>query len=111
MEYQTENSKEVEVLEQIKNEIKKDLIVVSEFNQTKLIKVWVWFQKHAFTTVIFIALGIWIGVNCSKVAIEQEVKKAINIQRFEFNGDLFEVHPSSIQKYYNNNKEISTIKK
>lgn len=66
----------------------------------KLFNFWIWFQKHAFTSILFIAFGVIIGISYSKIVYERDMTKAINIQRFEFKGDLFDVQPSAIKKYY-----------
>ena len=66
----------------------------------RLMKAWLWFQKHAFTSVIFIVLGITIGICIEKNANYNEMVKAVNLQRYEFKGDIFEISPSSIKKYY-----------
>jgi hypothetical protein len=62
----------------------------------RLMKSWLWFQKHAFTSVLFIVLGIIIGIG---------IEKFMN-----YKGDLFEVQPSTIKKYYNGGeKNLSSI--
>jgi hypothetical protein len=76
----------------------------------RLMKAWLWFQKHAFTSVIFIVLGISIGIGIEKISNYNEMVKAVNLQRFEFKGDLFEISPSSIKKYYvNGEKNLISI--
>jgi len=93
--------------DEICNESEKTMVYEYEgennmIKENKLMNSWEWFQRHAFTTIIFIAFGIFIGISASKIIYEREVTKAINMQRFEFKGDIFEVQPSSITKYYDN---------
>ena len=76
----------------------------------RLMKAWLWFQKHAFTSVLFVVLGISIGIGIEKISNYNEMVRAINLQRYEFKGDLFEISPSSIKKYYiNGEKNLSSI--
>ncbi len=76
----------------------------------RLMKAWLWFQKHAFTSVLFVVLGISIGIGIEKISNYNEMVRAINLQRYEFKGDLFEISPSSIKKYYiNEEKNLSSI--
>jgi hypothetical protein len=76
----------------------------------RLMKSWLWFQKHAFTSVLFIVLGIIIGIGIEKFMNYNDMIRAVNIQRMEFKGDLFEVQPSTIKKYYNGGeKNLSSI--
>ncbi len=76
----------------------------------KFMKAWLWFQKHAFTSVLFIVLGIAIGIGIEKFINHNDTIRAINLQRFEFKGDLFDVQPSAIKKYYGEgSKNITSI--
>lgn len=76
----------------------------------RLMKAWLWFQKHAFTSVIFVVLGISIGIGIEKISNHNEMIKAVNLQRYEFKGDIFEISPSSIRKFYvGGEKNIASI--
>ena len=67
-------------------------------NESKLLKIWLLFQKHAFTYLIFILVGILIGVGCTKIVYENEVDKAIMLQRFVRNESIYDISPSAISK-------------
>lgn len=73
----------------------------------RFMRGWLWFQKHAFTSVIFVVLGITIGIFISEFRNTMQMEKTINIQRFEFKGDLFDVIPSSIKKYYSDGERTN----
>lgn len=76
----------------------------------KLMKAWLWFQKHAFTSVLFIVLGICIGIGIEKFMNYNDTIRAVNLQRMEFKGDLFEIQPSTIRKFYTDGqKSFTTI--
>jgi len=76
----------------------------------RLMKIWLWFQKHAFTSVIFVVIGISLGIGIEKISNYNEMIKAINLQRYEFKGDIFEIFPSSIKKYYiDKEKNLTSI--
>jgi hypothetical protein len=76
----------------------------------RLMKAWLWFQKYAFTSIIFIVLGITLGIGIEKISNHNQMIKAINLQRYEFKGDIFEIYHSSIKKYYiNGEKNITSI--
>jgi len=74
----------------------------------KLMKAWLWFQKHAFTSVLFIVLGIGIGIGIEKIMNYNDLIRAVNLQRMEFKGDLFEIQPSSIRKFYTDGQKSFT---
>jgi len=84
---------------------KKDFI-----DETKLLSIWNWLQKYALLAIIFISIGFSIGIYSSKALFKVEVVKAINLQRFEYNGDIFDIQLSSIQKYYNKDRLSGTNK-
>jgi len=76
----------------------------------RLMKTWLWFQKHAFTSVIFVVIGISIGIGIEKISNYNEMVRAVNLQRYEFKGDIFEISPSSIKKYYvGGEKKLTSI--
>lgn len=66
-------------------------------------------QKHAFIYTILIFIGIVIGIFFSKIVFDKDMTKAINLQRFEYKGDIFEVQPSQIPKYYDSKKVKNII--
>jgi len=77
-----------------------------------------WFLKHAWTTVLIsvFGIGIIIGIQLEQNKNYNDMIRAVNLQRFEFKGDLFEIQPSTIKKYYNGEEKnlssiIPTIKK
>jgi hypothetical protein len=74
----------------------------------KLMRFWLWFQKHGMTTVCFIALGIVIGVGIEKHLNNVEMVKAINMQKMEFqhNGkrDKFTIIPDTTPNFYNDDQ-------
>ena len=89
-----------------KNMIDNEKYSSRQLNQAqldKLSKLWIWFHRYALTCIIFISIGIVLGIFCTKAVFERQIERSINVQRFEFKGDLFDVAPSSIQKYYNKN--------
>jgi len=65
-------------------------------------------QKHAFIYTILIFIGIVIGIFFSKIVFNNDMTRAINLQRFEYKGDIFEVQPSQIPKYYDS-KKVKTV--
>jgi len=76
----------------------------------RLMRAWLWFQKHAFTSVIFVVIGISLGIGIEKISNHNEMIKAVNLQRYEFKGDIFEISPSSIKKYYvDKEKNLTSI--
>lgn len=84
----------------VKDVVSHEIEKVKGNSHGRIMTFWLWFQKHAFTTIIFIAIGILVGISATKIIYESQIRKAINVQRFEFKGELFEVHPSTIEKYY-----------
>jgi len=90
------------VIEEKLNEIKS---IQKEKNKTNLIET---IQKHAFIYTILIFIGMLIGIFFSKIVFNQDMTRAINLQRFEYKGDIFEVQPSQIPKYYDS-KKVKTV--
>jgi len=86
----------------------KDLLDLFPKPPGKLMKSWLWFQKHAFTSVVFIVLGIALGIGIEKIMNYNDMIRAINLQRMEFKGDLFDIQPSSIKKYYEHGEKSIT---
>lgn len=86
----------------------KDLLDLFPKPPGKLMKSWLWFQKHAFTSVVFVVLGIAIGIGIEKIMNYNDMIRAINLQRMEFKGDLFDIQPSSIKKYYEHGEKSIT---
>lgn len=86
---------------------KLDLIkaIHEEKNKSNLFEI---IQKHAFIYTIIIFIGILIGVIFSKVVFEKSINLAINLQRFEYKGDIFDVHPSQVVKYFDSKKVNNT---
>lgn len=66
--------------------------------ENKLLKYWHLFQKHSFTYVIFIVIGMLIGVVATKTVYEKEVDTAIQLQRFVKDQVIYDISLSSISK-------------
>jgi len=76
----------------------------------RLMRAWLWFLEHAPTYVIFVVIGISLGIGIEKMLNHNEMIKAVNLQRYEFKGDIFEIFPSSIKKYYvDKEKNLTSI--
>jgi len=75
----------------------------------RLLRFWLWFQKHGFTTVCFIVVGIVVGIGIEGHLNHQEMVKAINLQCMEFrhNGkvDRFKLFPSEVSPYYTDDEK------
>lgn len=86
-----------------------ELLPYKPLNKNWFIRGWMTFQKHAFIYLIFLFLGVCIGIASEKIFNYNRMVTAINLQRFEFQGDMFEVSPSSIRKFYNTSSASSVF--
>ena len=72
-------------------------------------KVWDWINKHSFQMIFFIGVGIIAGIIIANWLNNCEMRKAINLGSFEFEGYIFNVEHSARPKFFNGDKPITAF--